>query len=353
MASIHHLQSAVTNAFMDNTGRMWKTPKGYLRGWGTTVGNGYTNGWAPGAVFQDTNASAGAQLWVNEGTKATATWVGIKRTAGVDITMVDGANLNFGTGSDHIFTSDGTILSLSTVRNVDFDEGLPERFALEWVAGRRGKPGINADIQDSSESTRMVTDPDFEILGGSATSDDVTYDAEGGITFTTDGSDGEGVILLPHLDANQSAWTQVTWGTDRTVKWECDIRSGAAITNSIIWCGLKLTNTDVIATDADQVFFRYEDGVNSGKWQAVYSIGDSDTSVDTGIVAVQNTRIHFAIRISLTRIATMYMDGVLVATSTALTNTVDLIPYIAVEADGAEEAKTLNVYSQRISRLIS
>ena len=111
------------------------------------------------------------------------------------------------------------------------DIRLGDRYSLRWLAGQRGKPSLNADILNATEATRMIADPDFEILGTNASSDDSTFNAEGGITFTTDGADGDGVFLLPHLDANQTPWTQVTWGTDKSVRWECLITTGAAITN--------------------------------------------------------------------------------------------------------------------------
>lgn len=226
------------------------------------------------------------------------------------------------------------------------------RVGLRWNAGERGKPGINADIQNAAESVRMITDPNFEILGTNASSDDVTYDSEGGILFTTDGADGDEVILLPHLDANQSAWSQWTWGTDKQVVWECLIKTGAAITNSIVWAGLKLTNTEVTATDADQCFFRYENGVNSGKWQAISSIGGADDAADSGVTVAAGTFYRLKIVIAADRTARMYINGVLVETTAALTDATDLIPYIGVAADGAAEAKNLVIYNQSISRSV-
>jgi hypothetical protein len=200
----------------------------------------------------------------------------------------------------------------------------------------------------------MVTDPDFEILGTNASSDDVTYNAEGGILFTTDGADGDGIILLPHLDTNQSPWSQLTWGTDQEVRWECLIQTGASITNAIIWAGLKLTNTDVVITDADQVYFRYEDDV-SAYWQAIASIAGVDVTTTTTKTVAVSTIVHFRIDIDSDRVARFYIDDMEhpVYTSAALTDAIDLIPYIAVEADGAAAAKTLVVYGQNISRKIA
>ncbi len=230
--------------------------------------------------------------------------------------------------------------------------GMPKRFELSWVPGLYGIPSINADILSATEATNITADRNFEILGTNATTDDAVMSAEGGITMSTSGADGDECILVPHLDANQSAWKQVTWGTDKETEWECWVKTGAAITNMIVWAGLKLTNTEVTATDDDQVFFRYENAVNDGKWQAIYSIGGTDTAGDSGVAAVAvSTQYHFKITIDDARIARMYINDVLVATSTALTDTTDLIPYIGVANDGTGAVKTLDVYGQAISRV--
>ena len=249
--------------------------------------------------------------------------------------------------------STGSVLKINGDVRIQGENMLSDRYGLKWIAGQRGKPSLNADILNATEATRMIADPDFEVLGTNASSDDVTFNAEGGITFTTDGADGDGVILLPHLDANQSPWTQVTWGSDKEVEWECIITTGAAITNSIIWAGLKLTNTDVVATDADQVFFRYENGIETGNWVTVISVGGTDHAVASGLVVAVSTKYHLKIQIDSDRNVKMFINGTLYETSpTPLTDAIDFIPYIAVEADGAAEAKTLTIHSQAISRAI-
>lgn len=288
---------------------------------------------------------------------------------GEDLYIADSCRLYFGTDGDVNFVFDGTDFTYTGALNITGDvdvtgqfdvnpagdwgnlEGINQRYRLVWVAGQRGKPGLNADIQNAAEGTRMITDPDFEILGTNASSDDVTFYAEGGITFQTDGADGDEVILLPHLDANQTAWTQVTWGTDQEVRWECAIRTDANIDNAIIWAGLKLTNTEVTTTDDNQAFFRYENGVNSGKWQAISSIGGTDDAADSGVTVAINTVYHLVVEIDSSRVARFYINGTLVETSGALTDTTDLIPYIGVATDGAAEAKTLHIRGQAISRL--
>ena len=228
--------------------------------------------------------------------------------------------------------------------------GLSKRYELEYIPGVYGIPSINADILSTTEATNITADRNFEILGTNATTDDATIYAEGGIKLATSGADGDQCILVPHIDANLTAWDDVTWGTDQETEWEAFIETGAAITTCVIWAGLKLTNTSVTATDDDQVFFRYENDVNSGKWEAVSSIGGTDDAADAGVAAVVlATQYHFKITIDDQRIARMYINDVLVKTTAALTAT-DLKPYIGVEEDGASSARHVYVYGQSISR---
>lgn len=255
-------------------------------------------------------------------------------------------------GASVLFDSDTLTFSLRGPLRLARFNCLSPRFELKWVAGQRGKPGINADINSATEATREIADPDFEILGTNGTTALCTYYAEGGVVLTTAGADADQMILAPHLDANQTAWTQVTWGTDKETVWECDITTGANITNAVIWAGLKLTNTPVTATDDNQVFFRYEDDVIAGVLQAVSSIAGTDTATSTGITIAVSTRYHLKIVIGSDRTAKMYVNGVLVTTTGALTDAIDLIPYIGVMADGAGAAKVLRVHGQSISRII-
>lgn len=237
-------------------------------------------------------------------------------------------------------------LYIDGVVHVNDFNTLPSRYELQWIAGKDGLPVLNNDA-----FTELV-DPRFEVLGTNASADDVVYYAEGGIKLTTDGADHDQVIILPHLDSAQSPWTETTWGTDQETTWECYIKTGANITATVIWAGLKLTNTSVTATDNDQAFFRYQDTANSGKWQAVSSINGSDDAADSGVTVAINTDYHLKIAIGATRVAEFYINGALVETSAALTDATDLIPYIGVQTEGAGPGagKDLIVRGQAISR---
>ena len=119
------------------------------------------------------------------------------------------------------------------------------RHELRWVAGERGKPGVNGDILSTDVALPPIADKDFEISGNGGTSVLCTHNVGGGIRLTTAGSDGNEMILVPHLDANQSGWDDMTGDTSAEVHWETMIRTkNDLVTNTIIWAGLKLTNAD-------------------------------------------------------------------------------------------------------------
>jgi len=206
-------------------------------------------------------------------------------------------------------------------------------------------PAISADVG----YTKSLN---FEILGTNAVSTDCARSTTiGGIALTTHGADNDSTILLPHLTSGLSAWTGVKWGTENQVNWETVIRTGT-ITTALYWAGLKLTNTPTEATDNDQVYFKYDTDIPDTTFIAVYSIADTDVEVDTGVTVVANTNYKFNIKIDSSRKAHFYIDDVEVACSTALTNDVDLIPYIGVKQLAGSITRTLVVVYEKISRII-
>lgn len=79
--SMHNLFDKLNRAEMPATGEIFKAAAGFVHGWGTTVGNG-VQGWAPGAIFIDTNAASPQSVWVNTGSKTAATWASISPQSG-------------------------------------------------------------------------------------------------------------------------------------------------------------------------------------------------------------------------------------------------------------------------------
>jgi hypothetical protein len=244
-------------------------------------------------------------------------------------------------------------------------------------------PGINGDLASTTESTNTPVSRQFEILGTNHTSALATFSSTvAGMTITTAGADQDRMIVAPHLDTKQGAWSGVKWGTENQVHWECSIRTSSAIDNQWIWAGLKKTNVVELATDTEQAFFTFgTDADNSGqafddftKLHFVHSIGGTDYISVLPITVAASTNYHLKVVFDSDRKVTIYVNGIqynvtstsgstggtavtavqpgTVATkSAAITDDVDLIPYIGIEAnDGA--AAALDVQFTAISRLI-
>ena len=253
----------------------------------------------------------------------------------------------------------------------------------EWFLQRPGLNAINIIDPDADSASALAitqaANKNFETLGTNMTTALTTFSAtHGGILMTTAGADQDQAILLPHLDTNQTAWSGTQWGTENSVEWECSI-SLPAIDNQKVWAGLKLTNDQLVATDANQIFFKFQtDATNSeafttfANWHVVHSIADTDYISRLPIAVAANTPYHLKIEIDSDRKATVFVNGVqynltgtsgstggtavtavqpgVAATkSAALTDDIDLIPYVGIEAgDGAAEA--VNVHYVACSR---
>ena len=119
-----------------------------------------------------------------------------------------------------------------------------------------------------------------------------------------------------------------------------------------LWAGLKLTNTPVIATDDDQVMFRYNTTDDTTAfWTVISSIAGTDTKTVTPVAIAVDTSYNFKIKIDASRIARCYINDVLVLTTTALTNDVDFIPYVGVHTL-AGVGSTLILNYMKISRAL-
>ena len=256
-------------------------------------------------------------------------------------------------------------------------ESFLQRPALNAVASA---PLTDADAtaaaNDAIIVARAIASRNFEVLGTNMTTALCTFNAtSAGIVLTTATADEDQAILAPHLDTNQSAWQVTKWGTENQVDWECSINPNA-IDNQKLWAGLKLTNDQLVATDDDQAYFKFQtDATNSEaftdftKLHFVHAIGGTDYISQLPITVAANTIYHLRIQINSARQAAIFVNGIqynvtstsgstggtAVTTGTtrtgALTDDVDLIPYIGIEA-GAAAAEAVDVHYQGISRVI-
>ena len=258
------------------------------------------------------------------------------------------------------------------------------RFYLEeYFYQRPGLNAINVIDPDANDATALAVtqaaNKNFETLGTNYTTALTTFAAhQAGILMTTATADQDQGILLPHLDTNQTVWSGTKWGTENQVQWECSIQA-AQTDNEKIWAGLKLTNDQPVATDDDKVYFKFQtDATNSeaftsySYWHLVHSIGGTDYISRTPVSFAADTPYHLKIVIDSDRKMTYFINGIqynvtttagstlgtavtavqpgtAAVKSAALTNDVNLIPYIGIE-NGDAAAAVLNVHYTAISR---
>jgi len=245
----------------------------------------------------------------------------------------------------------------------------------EWFLQR---PGINANIdQVSTIEVQRALNRNWEALGTNMTTALATFaSTSAGVLATTAGADADQAILTPHLDTAATAWAGTKWGTENETHFETSIML-PALDNQKVFCGLKLTgdaNGQLVATDDDQAYFKYQtDATNSEaftdftKWHFVHSIGGTDFISQLPITVATNTPYHLKITIDSDRKASIFVNGEQYNVTTtsgstggtavtkgttpsgALTDDVDLIPYVGIEA-GAAAAEAVNVHYVCCSR---
>ena len=195
--------------------------------------------------------------------------------------------------------------------------------------------------------------PGLVIEGTNPTASGLVDLPGGGLRLETAGADGDGQFL-EGLAFPRGKIGGTIFNTDLEPVFMCNILTGpdaADVTSCIIHAGLKLTDTPTTATDADQVFFRFEDDIISGDWQAINSIGGTDVTTDTNITVAAANLYRLVIHVGSDRVARFYINDLLVDTSLALTASTDLLWVIGVEADGAAEAKELDIRNFMVSQL--
>ena len=242
----------------------------------------------------------------------------------------------------------------------------------EWFLQR---PGLNANIdQVSTVEVQRALNRNWEALGTNMTTALCTFaSTSAGVLATTAGADQDQAILTPHLDTAATAWAGTKWGTENETHFETSVML-PALDNQKVWAGLKLTNDQLVATDDDQVYFKFQtDATNSEAftdfttWHFVHSIGGTDFISQIPVTVAANTPYHLKITIDSDRKASIFVNGeqynvtttsgstggtaVTKGTtpSTALTDDIDLIPYVGIEA-GAGAAEAVNCHYVCCSR---
>ena len=277
------------------------------------------------------------------------------------------------TDSKGLVQQSGRGMTIDSASNLNRGLKSTDRYYLEEFFYRR--PCINADVQNGAEATRMIANSDFEVLGTNMTSALATFPGtHAGIKLTTAGADNDQAIVAPHLDTNQSAWTGCKWGTENQVEWETAVTTGSEITTQSFWAGLKLTNTGVYATDANQAYFLYASDDDQGALTTnanlhfVYSVAGTDYITDLGVAVAADTCYKLKISfdsdrkvsifvngeqysLALTEVAGGPLSGKGTVKSLAMTDDIDLIPYVGLQShDGS--ADHIYLHYEAINRVL-
>ena len=136
-----------------------------------------------------------------------------------------------------------------------------------------------------------------------------------------------------------------------------------------------MTNTDVYATDLNQAYFLFGTDDDSGALTTnanlhfVYSVAGTDYITDLGIAVAADTNYRLGISIDSERKVSVFVDGVQysltqattaggVASSAgkgksiALTDDIDLIPYVGVICRAGSIDRELFLMYEKMSRIL-
>lgn len=222
------------------------------------------------------------------------------------------------------------------------------RFELEWVAGVRGKPGLNADIANADESIREIADPMFEVLGTNMTSALCTHRAEGGILLTTAGASNDQCFLLAHQDTSQSIWNK-TWDTRLSFEWEALIKTGSAVTNVLYLIGMK-SDRDAGDDDTDLAVFDFDTSTGDTNWSFISEEANGgQVKTDTTIAVTADTVYHLALKCGTDQIVRAYINGSYVGSQSFAAGQEFLEPFMVVQQLAGSITRELVVYGQKLS----
>lgn len=190
----------------------------------------------------------------------------------------------------------------------------------------------------------LAANQHFEVAGTNMTSALATHNAaRGGVRLTSAGANNDQCILQTRqTNSGDSLWA-TGMVTDQSPSWATSFRL-TSVASISIKVGLALTNAHNLTTDDDQVALWFTTATG-GNWLVATSIGGTDATADTGVAPAANREYRLAIDIDENRVARVWLNDVLVATTSALTTGVNLKPYISIQAlTGA--AKVIDVRYQ-------
>lgn len=159
------------------------------------------------------------------------------------------------------------------------------------------------------------TDVDFDLLGTGTVPDPTFALGVGQViaTRTASAADNDEALYFPLAT---SGWNvSMAPSTSVINYWETIVRTPSSLATTMIWAGLKLTGTGVVATDDDQAYFLYDPDISTTTWRCVSSVNGTDTTASSGVTIAASTTYRLGIVIGTDLKARFYINGTLVLTA--------------------------------------
>lgn len=310
----------------------------------------------------------------------------------VDLAATDTVQFTF--NNTHIYGTTSQVLVTIIDSSVNTaDNAIVSVMVLDVADGEcKIRLGTNGtDIANQVFKLFFVIDPyitpnqNFVLGGTSSGSNQVSVNAGrptngfAGIKLITGTTDNDFSVLTPRdgetelpSSFDSSAWSSVPFGTENKIDFSCGMSTSGTITETAIWAGLKLTEVGGYATDANQAYFLYatDDDLGTlttnGNLHFVYSVGGTDYITNLGITVTTNTVYRLRISFDENRKISVFVNNVqygLVTTATAgggtqsisttkslaMTDDIDLIPFVGVQALSAS-SRGIQVGYVKLSR---
>ncbi len=339
-----------TQALHDGTGIILKVPGvGIMHAVGSTVPSDGTAGYGPGCIFQDQDAAAGSQVYINEGSytscdfnavvsvSATATLTGKTLTSPTITTpTITSPSLSGSLGNDGDFYSTDFNPAVRVFARSDFGKKLyTKAVGSDWT------------------SFKSVASADWDwYLSGNPTTYGGKASSDGGTVLS--GSNNSKLLFMK--PSTGSKFRKIAWNTSKSPRFRAVIKIGSAMTRQDIVVGLysSCTAKAVSGTPfANRAEFKFTNAsTTSSKLHWRVGNGTSSTSGAASASVAASTVYDLEIRVDSSRIASFYVNNTLIGTSAlALQASKNLFPVIGIRSRGTAK-NTLSVYHIMCSRNI-
>ncbi len=322
---------------------------------GTTVPTGA--GYMVGAIFIDNNAAAGAQIWINEGTTASAAFQEV----------ITEATAETKTGN---ITTTGTVTMTNTLTATSAASTFGDLIETDfnplnriWVRSDFTKTLNKFSILSASEPNSMYSFEADWIVSGSGAGNVLGFTGSArsdGAVFLNNSSASSAFVFMKPAKAGRLQ--KIHWSTSKAPRFRAVIKTGTSIVTNKFVMGLYSGSIKPA---------RFVAGTNTANRVEVYLdvVADSNFHVNTvnstvtsssnsiSLVVAASTVYDIEIRVSTARIVTILVNGDLLFTSgAALKAATRLVPIIGVQTeddDSAVSAQGVFLYHTLLSQDIT